>query len=74
MIKRVVILVLILVVGIILIDEVILPQVAAALNMPSLDSWTGLEGFLRLLPFLALAVLIAAVIRGFFYSGKDDED
>lgn len=74
MIKRVIVLVLILIVGLIVLDAVILPQLAITLAIPSLATWTGLGGFLRLLPFILLVGLVVIYFMGLFRGNDDDEE
>lgn len=59
MIKNIALFVVLLVVGLIVITNVILPQVSVVLDRPDLDTWIGLEGFLKLLPFALVAGLLA---------------
>lgn len=63
MIKRIVIFVVLVVLGLVVITNVILPQVSSALEIPSLATWTGLEGFLKMLPMVLVLGLIFAGIR-----------
>jgi hypothetical protein len=72
MIKRIFILFLCLIVGLLLLRWVIVPAVVTALGIPSLASWTGLEGFLKFLPVGVLGTLAIAVIWGIYKSGKED--
>jgi len=72
MVKTVVISVLIVVVGIVVTTSVILPQASVVLDRPDLATWTGLEGFLKMLPFVLVGVLVAVMIRGVVRRGRDD--
>ncbi|MCJ7654212.1 MAG: hypothetical protein MUO97_02735 [Dehalococcoidia bacterium] len=72
MIKRIFTLFLVLIVGLLLLRWVILPAVVTALGIPTLASWTGLEGFLKFLPLGILVTLAVAVIWGIYRSGKED--
>lgn len=72
MIKRVIVLFLVLVVGLFVIDAVILPQVAVTLAIPSLATWIGLEGFLKLLPLMLLVGLVVVYMLGLFDKGSEE--
>ena len=71
MVKRVVIFVVLVLLGILIITNVILPQVTEALGIPSLATWTGLEGFLKMLPFVLVLGLLAIGIRSLFQESGD---
>lgn len=71
MLKGVVIFVVLMVLGILIISAVILPQVSEALEIPSLSTWTGLEGFLKMLPFVLVLALLGIGIRSLFHRSKE---
>ena len=56
--KRVVLFVVILVVGIPIIALIVPPAALTILSRTDLATWTGLEGFVRLLPFFLIAGLV----------------
>lgn len=66
MVKSIVIFVVLMVLGIIVIANVILPQVSEALDIPGLETWIGLEGFLKMLPFVLVLGLLGIGIRSLF--------
>lgn len=72
MVKRIVIFVVLIVLGLIVITSVILPQVSVALDRPDMATWTGLEGFLKMLPFVLVLGLVAAGIYSLWRRGEDD--
>jgi len=72
MVKRVVMFVILVAIGLVAITHIILPQVIVALNIPSLATWTGLGGFLKILPFVLVAGLLYAGISSLWHRGKDD--
>lgn len=72
MIKTVLMLFVVLIVGLILLHSFILPQITAALGWPTLASWTGLEAFLKFLPFALVGALVIAFLYGIIKSGKGD--
>jgi hypothetical protein len=55
-----------LVVGLILIIELVPSTVSEALNSTYVTEFTGLSGFLELVPFLALIGLVIASLWGLF--------
>lgn len=72
MLKRVVIFVVLVVIGLVVITNVILPQVIVSLNIPGLSTWTGLEGFLKILPFILVIGLLVSGLSILWHRGKGD--
>ena len=71
MLKSVVIFAVLMVLGLIVIANVILPQVSEALDIPGLSTWTGLEGFLKMLPFVLVLGLLGIGIRSLFRKSRE---
>jgi len=72
-IKRIVLFVVLLVVGLLVVSALIPPAVDEALADPAVARFTGLDGFLRLLPFLVLAGLIAGALLTLFPRARTRE-
>lgn len=71
MLKRIVMFVVFVVLGLIVITSVILPHIVDALDIPSLATWTGLGGFLKLLPFILVIGLLYAGISSLWHKGGE---
>lgn len=72
MIKRILLFVVLVALGLIVITHVILPQVSDTLSIPGLATWTGLEGFLKMLPFILVIGLLIGGIYSLIHRGQDD--
>ena len=73
MVKKTVIFVVILVIGIMLVSTLIPPATEAVLARPDAANYTGLVEFLRLLPFLATIALVVGGLLILFRRGAQDD-
>lgn len=71
-VRKVVMFVLVLVVGIMIVTTLIPPAVDDVLDRPDTAGYTGLEQFLRLLPFLAIVGLVVGGLLLLFKRSRDD--
>ena len=69
--KRVVLFVVILVVGIPIIALIVPPAALTILERTDLATWTGLEGFVRLLPFFLILGLVIGDLIYLLGKGHD---
>lgn len=67
--KRVVLFILIMVIGIPIIALLVPPAALSVLERADLATWTGLEGFVRLIPFFLIVGLVVGDLMYLF--GKD---
>lgn len=73
-VKKTVIFVVILVVGILIITAVLPPAVDEVLARPDVGSFTGLQQFLQLLPFLVVvALVVSGLLLLFRAAGRRDD-
>ena len=74
LIKRILLGFVTLIVGLVLLRALIIPFTMDALGIPTLDTWYGLAGFLRLLPWLWIVGIVLAFTLSIIRSARGDDD